>query len=149
MEYKFEDFKGGEKVSAKFNPIFKFEEDGDTLNGFLVGNKKISKGERQKESNVWTLENATGCHVGGKKVNYPIVDFWGCAVIDLKLKDLALRRNAIVITYVGDGEAKGANKPPHLFSMTLVPTDSDGKIIEGATIYKVKKDATPTKIEEV
>ena len=111
MNYSFDE---SETMGGDFNPIFKFKEKGDKLTGVLVNNKHQVGPHKQE---IWTIKTDKDGEV----------DIWGSTVLDGQLGLLELRHNAVEITYDGDGERKGGNNPPHLFTVRAVPVGADGK----------------------
>ena len=131
MSYSFD---SAEKLGGSFNPTFAFKKKGDKIVGILVGNKH---GVGQFKKEVWTIKTDDGD-----------VDIWGCTSLDRNLENLTLRRNAVEVTYDGDGEATKGN-PPHLFTVRVVGVDDQGKQIPGAgAVYKGQEDEGLTEEEQ-
>jgi len=117
MNYKFDD---GEKMGGTQNPTWKFDTEGDKISGWLIS---VKHGVGRNKSNVYTLATDDGD-----------IDIWGSTVLDRHLESLAIRRNALQITY--KGEAQGKRGTYHDFEVVVVPTDIKGKQQEGDPILK-------------
>jgi len=102
------------------NPAWKYDSDGDKIAGWLIG---IKHNAGKYKQNVYALQTEDGN-----------VDVWGSTVLDRQLENLVVRRNAVQITY--HGEAMGEQGKYHNFEVVVVPTDPEGKQIEGEPILK-------------